>query len=363
MKIMQVNYKMDVGGIESFLMNVYRNIDRKNYEFIFLTYYDKHFDFEEEINNLGGRIIRISNPRNVSVVKHIKELLKIFKAERPDVVHCHTYFNSAYVMLAAYLSGIKTRITHSHTTYALREKNIIKKIKWTFSRLLIRLFATDKVACSNEAGQALFGNIKYKIISNGINLEKYFFNKSLREKFRNEWKAFPDTLVIGHVGRIDVPKNHKFLIEIFSSLVNEHDNCKLVMVGTGPLEDQIKGMVKEKNLEDKIIFLGNRSDVNEILNGFDIFVFPSIFEGLPVSLVEAQANGINCLISDVVTKDVAITDLIHYLSLEVSSNDWATKISNFSVKRKNTKKELLSSCYSIESTVKSLVELYTDKNN
>ena len=135
------------------------------------------------------------------------------------------------------------------------------------------------------------------------------------------------------------------------------------MVGTGPLEDQIKGMVKEKNLEDKIIFLGNRSDVDEILNGFDIFVFPSIFEGLPVSLVEAQANGINCLISDVVTKDVAITDLIHYLSLEDSSNDWATKISNFSVKRKNTKKELLSSCYSIESTVKSLVELYTDKNN
>ena len=358
MKIMQVNYKMDVGGIESFLMNVYRNIDRQNYEFIFLTYYDKPFDYEEEIINLGGRIIRISNPKNISVVKHIKEILKVLKEEHPDVVHCHTYFNSAYVLFAAYLSGIKVRITHSHTAYALGKKNILKKIKWSFSRLLIFLFATDKVACSNEAGRALFGNTKYKISSNGINLRKYFFDKSLREQFRNEWRCSPDALVIGHVGRMDIPKNHKFLIEIFSCLVKDNNNCKLVMVGTGPLEEQIKNLAKEKNLQNKIIFLGNRLDVNEILNVFDIFVFPSIFEGLPVSLIEAQANGINCLISDTISREVAITDCIHYFSLESSNNNWATEINNISVERKNTKKQLLSSCYSIETTVKNLVSLY-----
>lgn len=362
MKILQVNYKMDIGGIESFLINLYSNIDRKEYEFIFLTYYNKNFDFEDEIIKLGGKLIKISNPNNVSVFRHIKEIYSVIKNENIDVVHCHTYFDSAYVMIAAKIAKVNIRIVHSHTTFALRKVNILKRIKWAISRLLINFISTKKLACSKEAGEALFKNSKFEIIPNGINFEKFYYNETIRKKYRDELDIKADELVIGHVGRFDIPKNHKFLIEILDEIVNINKKVKLVLVGSGNLENEIKKQVKQKKLSKHVLFLGNRSDVSNLLNCFDIFVFPSIYEGLPVSLVEVQANGLPSLVSSNVSKEIYLSECIEFFSIYNNPKSWAEKILSMNISRIDTKNIMLNSNYSINNTIKKLTLIYRNES-
>ena len=358
MKVLQVNYKMDIGGIESFLMNLYRNINPNEIEFIFLTYSNKKFDFEDEIKRMGGKIIRISDPSKVSIIRHIKELYITIKKEKVDVVHCHTYFDSAYVMFAAYLANVKIRITHSHTTFGLDKVNFFKSLKWFISRKMIKKYSTNTVACSKLAGKALFNDSDFIVIPNGIELEKYFFNDKSRKKYRKDFGIKDTTLVIGHVGRFDIPKNHKFLLEILSEIVKVNNNVKLILVGSGKLENEIKSIAKEKRLSEYIIFLGNRNDVYDIINCFDIFVFPSLYEGFPVTLVETQANGLKSLVSSNITSEVKITKCIEFYSLEKSAKAWANKILNSNKVRINTKSSMTSSNYSIEKSIKNLINLY-----
>lgn len=354
MKILYVNNTMNIGGIESFLMNVLRNIDHKKYEITFLTYNDFKYDFEDEILKLGSKIIRISNPNKVSTLKHIKELYKIIKKEHPDIIHCNTHLNSGYVLLAAKMAKIKTRICHSHSTAPA----LANKIKLHIGRILINIFASQKIACSTEAGEALFGKTKFEIITNGIELKKYKYNDEIRNQYRKQLNIKDNELVIGHVGRLDTPKNHKYLLQIFNEVLKDKTNSKLILVGTGPLEKEIQKQAKQLKIEDKILFLGNRNDVNLLLNTFDIFVFPSIFEGLPVSLVEAQANGLQILSSKNVSKEIDITSTINFLSIDESPKVWANIILKTNLKRNNTEKELLNSNYSIQSTIKNLINIY-----
>lgn len=363
MKIMQVNYKMDIGGIESFLMNVYRNIDREKHEFIFLTYYPHIFDYEKEILKLNGKIIKISTPNSLNIIKHIKEIYNTIKQEKIDIVHCHTYFDSAYVMIAAKLAKVKIRIVHSHTTYGLNKTGILKKIKWFLSRFIINSLSTHQLACSTEAGKALYGKKKFSIIENGIKIEKFNYNEKHRNSYRKEWKIKNEDFVIGHIGRFDVPKNHKFLIEIYEEIYKINKNSKLILVGSGKLEDEIKKIVNEKKLTKNVIFLGNRNDINEILNAFDIFVFPSLYEGLPVTLVETQANGLKCLISDRISKEIKLTECIKFLSIDKSAREWAETIVNMNIKRINNNKALENSVYNIDNTIKKINKIYNGENN
>lgn len=358
MKILYVNNTMNIGGIESFLMNILRNIEKEKNEIIFLTYNEETFDYEEEIKKLGSRIIRISNPNDISILEHIKQLTNVMKEEKPDVVHCHTHFNSAYVMLAAYRAHIKKRICHSHSTYALLETSKVKKVKWIISRMMMRLFATDQIACSKEAGVALYGNTSFKKITNGIDMKNYQYDKKIRAKYRKEWKIDDKTVVIGHVGRLDYPKNHQFLIKIYKEYAKENPNSLLVLVGDGPLKKEIKKIVKKNKLQEKVMMLGNRNDVSKLLNAFDLFLFPSIYEGLPMSLVEIQANGIPALISDSISSEIKLTPCIEFLSIKQNEKTWAKKLASTSVKRIDTKKIMKDSEYSIESTIHELLKIY-----
>lgn len=358
MKILQVNYKMDIGGIESFLMNVYRNIDRSKYQFVFLTYFDKTFDFEEEIESLGGKVVRISNPNDISIIKHVKEIYHVIRKEKIEAVHCHTYFNAAYVVLAAFLAKVKIRVVHSHTTLALTKSSFSKKVKWGVSRMMIRLFSTHRLACSQEAGKALYKNMDFKVISNGIDFSKFFYSEEKRKEGRSSLNIPESTFVLGHVGRLDTPKNHIFLIDILEEIVKKQKDALLLLVGTGPLEKELKDIVKKKGLEKKVLFLGNRKDVGKYLCIFDLFVFPSLYEGLPVSLVEVQANGLPALISDVISKEIQLTACIHYFSLEKSASIWADEILKMNVKRVDTIDALQQSDYSIHKTVSVLTQIF-----
>ena len=357
MKIMHVNNTLNIGGIEKFLLNVSKNIDLKKYEFVFLTYNDFKYDLEDEFTKLGCRIYRIDNPNKVSKIKHIKQIYNVIKKEKIDVIHTHTYFNSIYVMIASILAKVNTRIVHSHTAFALNDNSISKRI----ARKMLNVFATEKIACSKDAGYALFGkNSNFQIISNGIDFNKFYFNEQIRNKIRKQYNINDNELLIGHVGRFDTPKNHKFLIKIFSEIIKQNKNYKLMLVGSGPLENNIKEISKE--FADKIIFLGNREDVNDIINAFDIIVFPSVFEGIPLTLIEAQVNGIPIIASTNVSTDVKLTDRVEFYSLNNNPKLWANKVIKYNKQRVDTKQKMLKSDYSINKVVKKLEKIYGDNH-
>ena len=226
------------------------------------------------------------------------------------------------------------------------------------ARVLIKLNATDKLACSTEAGLALYKNNDFKIITNGIDLKKFYFKEEMRKKYRQELKLREEDIIVGHIGRFDTPKNHKFLVEIMSELVKIDKRYKLILVGSGNLQQEIEDLVKKENLSDNVIFLGNRSDVFHLLNSFDVFDFPSIFEWLPVTLVEVKANCLRSLISSNISKEIKLSECIEFYSLEKGSKKWAQKILNMEKQRIDTKKTLEKSSYSIEKTIEDLEKIY-----
>lgn len=356
MKIVEVVGSLNIGGIETLLVNICKNVDLKNNEIIFITYYDMHFDYEDTLKELGVKIYKIPNYNNMNSINQIKSIYKILKKERPSVVHAHTYFNSLMAMIAAVLAKVKVRVVHAHTAFIKKEKLAYKIV-----RLLFSILCTKKLACSKEAGKVLFGN-KFEIISNGIDFNKFYYNENLRKKYRRDFNIKDNEIVIGHVGRIDTPKNHKFLLDIFNEILKTNNNYKLMLVGEGPLLDEIKTKAKELNIEDKIIFTLNRSDVSSLINAFDIVVFPSIYEGLPISLVEAQVNGLNILVSNNVSLEIKLSSSIHFYSLEEGTIKWADKIIKMDKNRIDTKEDMLKSGYDIKMVVAKLMEIYGDQN-
>lgn len=355
-KIMHVNYTMNIGGIESFIMNMIRNTTMKPEWIVVLTYADTPFDYEEELVHRGIKIVRITNPHHISVLQHVRELHTVIASESIDAIHAHTYFDSAFVMATAWMSGVKVRITHSHTAMAHLEERFAKKLKWTFARILLDLFATHKLACSEVAGRALFGSQKFTVVPNGINLSQFAYRTATRNALRKKLGIPDNVFVIGHVGRLDTPKNHVFLIDIFKSFLRTNSDSKLVLVGSGKLKGAIEEKIASLELKNQVMLLGDRSDVKDLLNVFDYFVFPSIYEGLPVSLVEAQANGLTVLVSDTVSPEIKVSDAVQFLSLKETAEEWASHIQIGAPRIATTSNDRLKK-YDIQSTVH-LIEGY-----
>ena len=269
------------GGVESVVMNYYRNIDRDKIQFHFLCDEDSTDIPYDEIEKLGGKVIVI--PPYQKLFKYQKELYKIFKENNYKIVHSHINALSVFPLRIAKKAGVPIRIAHSHSTSNKKEwkKNILKMILRPFSKL----YANNYFACTEYAGKWLFGKKvverkELNVINNAIDLKKFEFNENTREDLRKELGIKEDVLVIGHVGRFMKQKNHEFLIDVFEKAIKQDDNIYLILVGQGPLEDKIKEMAKEKGIEYKILFLGQRNDVNKLYQAMDIFVLPSLYEGL-----------------------------------------------------------------------------------
>ena len=269
------------GGVESVVMNYYRNIDRNKIQFHFLCDEDSTDIPYEEIEKLGGKVIVI--PPYQKLFKYQKELYRIFKENNYKIVHSHINALSVFPLRIAKKAKIPVRIAHSHSTSNKKEwkKNILKMIL----RPLSKLYANNYFACTEYAGKWLFGKKvverkELNVINNAIDLKKFEFNENTREDLRKELGIKEDVLVIGHVGRFMKQKNHEFLIDVFEKAIKQDDNIYLILVGQGPLEDKIKEMAKEKGIEYKILFLGQRNDVNKLYQAMDIFVLPSLYEGL-----------------------------------------------------------------------------------
>jgi len=274
---------------------------------------------------------------------------------------------SVFPLYGAKKSGVGVRIAHSHSTTNKKEwkKNLMKNALKPFSKI----YATDYFACSRLAGRWLFGNKAYNrgevhLLNNAIEVDNFLYNEKVRLKKRKELSIKKNTLVIGHIGRFVKQKNHEFLLDIFKEIHEKEPNSILLLAGTGPLLEDIKKKVEELDLTDNVKFLGQRNDANELYQAMDIFLLPSLYEGLPVVGVEAQAAGLLCILSTSMTEETKILSTTKFVSLDQSSKDWAEIIlkeySNFT--RTNTLKEIQKNGFDIKTEAKKLEKKYRELN-
>ena len=338
-RVAQIMGKWLGGGVESVVMNYYRHINREKIQFDFICDNDSTDIPYEEIEKLGGKVILI--PPYQKIIKYHKELKKVLKDGKYKIVHSHINTLSVFSLFAAKCAGVPVRIAHSHSTTNKKEKkkNLLKQVLRPFSKV----FATDYMCCSELAGRWLFGNKEYDkgnvyLLNNAIDLDQFKYNEQIRKEKRKELGIDDDTLVIGHVGRFVEQKNHRFLIDIFHEVHKQKENSILLLAGQGPLMEEMKEKVKILGIEDSVKFLGQRNDINELYQAFDVFCLPSLYEGLPVVGVEAQASGLLCFFSEDMTKETKALESTEFMPLSQSTEKWADKIlksiDNF--KRKDT---------------------------
>lgn len=368
MKILHYVAIMNRGGEETFIMNVMRKINLNYYHFDFLCSLEESGDYDEEIKKLGGKVLTYKASTIKSPLKQIDNLWRLCKMLRSlkgeyDVFHIHTQhaMDSCRDVIAAKIAGIPKIIVHSHstnTTYHIKAHKIFRN--------LLNLFDINKLACSKEAGEWLFGkNAQFEIITNGIDTEKFMFSSISNEKIR-EKLGLDDSFVIGHVGNYTTPKNHKFIIDIFNEYLKLDNNAKLILVGNGYRQMYYEEYVKNLGIEEKVMFLGGRDDVNVLMNAFNIFVFPSLYEGLGIVLIEAQANGLRCIISNNIPNEVIITNNIVRMSLDKPAYEWANQIFDYKdeiIDRKYCNYVVNQSKFDINESVEKLAEIYKWNND
>lgn len=365
-RILHVTGAMNVGGTETMLVNLYRKINN-DIKFDFISYSDKEAYYDKEIESLGGRVIRLSPPNERGFFKAIKDIREVIKEDGPyDAVHTHMLFNCGIAMIAAYLSGVKVRVSHAHTT-SDDSTSIIRKIYIVFMRSIIKLFSTDFCACSNAAGKYLFGssissNKRYKIIPNYIDYEK-FINCTDINSVRKEFGIREDEFVVCNIGRFITAKNHEFLIDVANEMIKKNNKVKFILVGVGDLKKDIQNKVKSLELEDNIFFTGIRKDIPAILNNSDLFILPSIYEGLGLVLLEAQASNIPCLVSEAIQPEVNLgVDLVKKLNLSDGPKVWADEAIELMNKKKEENINIINAVkskkYDLNSILESLLSIY-----
>ena len=355
---------MDRAGIETMLMNYYRHIDRSKIQFDFLCNKTKPGAYDEEIKNLGGNIYHSPGLNPLKFFRYKKFMLNLFK-ENPDIkiMHSHNGELAYQSLYGAYKYGIKTRICHAHNTKI--EPNLKKPLKLLYKTQLKKV-ANYYWGCGTDAVRFYFGeqvvqDKNYMILHNAIEVDRFIYNESVRNKIRSELNL-EGKFVIGHVGRFMEQKNHEFILDLFKELVNKEPNAILLLIGDGELEDKMKQKAKDLGISNNVRFLENINNVNEMYQAMDVFILPSLFEGLPVVGIEAQASGLKCILSDTITKEVAITDNVKFLNLKSDSlKKWVDEIINTSnYNRKNMKQDIINAGYSIYDEAKKLQEIYLE---
>lgn len=333
-KIVHVLGAMDIGGVESWLMTIVRNADKEQYIHEFIVHRDKKAYFDDEIRALGTKKYVCSTDNMATYPFRLYNLLRQIK---PDVVHSHVHSFSGLVLMIAAMAGVKIRISHSHSDTRFIEstsKNIVRESYLKLMRSLIKTYSTSNIAVSEKAAISLYGedwqaDSKSKIIYCGVDYNRFKNVKCLND-YRDELSIPKDAIVIGHVGRIEKPKNHVFMIELIKALREKSDKYYLVLVGDGSLRESVENLTKENGVDPYVKFMGTRLDIPEIMSClFDIFIFPSLWEGLPLTLVEAQFATLPCLVSDMVTEECKIRNCLY---LPLVNEIWVKEISNLIVK-------------------------------
>lgn len=331
-RILHCVERMDLGGLETMIMNLYRSIDKDEIQFDFLTLSSKEGYYDREIAELGGNIYRMQTTRK-SWLKNKRELNNFFINTNYKVIHFHvSSLSNMSPLVSAKHNGINIRIMHVHSMGILSKNKMFHKVMHYKNFNQLKKITTLRFACSKSAGDWAYSkngkhSLDYTIIKNSIDSKKYKFDQVKRQEVRAKL-GIKDELVIGHIGRFHPVKNHKFLIDTFFEIKKTEKNAKLLLIGEGILKQQLEEQVRELKLTDDVLFLGLTDDVASYLQAIDLVLFPSIFEGLGLSLIEAQAASVPCLISDSIPEDVIITHYVKVLSLHEDISLWSAEAIN-----------------------------------
>lgn len=355
-RIAQMMTDMNYGGVEMVIMNYYRHIDKKRYQFDFYALEGSSVPQREEIEAMGGRVFVV--PRYTQLPNYEKALMRHFKEEQYQIVHSNMNTLSVLSLYAAKKAGIPNRIVHNHSTAGKGEmkKNIMKYMLRPFAKV----YPTKLVACSKYAGEWIYGkNADFTVFNNAIEVERFAYNPEIRKSMRKEL-GFDGKFVVGNVGRFCYQKNHDKLIDIFVEIKKRKSNAVLLLVGEGELESEVKDKVKHLGLDKDVFFLGKRNDTNRIYQAMDVFVLPSRYEGLPVVGVEAQAAGLPCIFSDIVTEETKILPSSMFIPVEATDKSWAdTTIKTVNkYKRKDVSLEIRKAGFDIEEQAGKMMEMY-----
>lgn len=365
-RILHILHSMNRGGAENALVNYYRNIDREKVLFDFLLTDPNKCLFEDEVIALGGRVYRVSPLRMSNPFKYIKEV-KAFFSEHNEykIVHSHTSSKSFFPLYAAKKAGVPVRCSHSHNSKT--ESGLTGIIRDALKPLL-KLVATDWLSCGEQAAEWLYGEKAAKsgkviVFKNVIETERFRFDPSKRKEYRDKFSLGDDTILLGHTARFNTQKNHLFDIDLLTSLKNKGLKVKLMLVGDGELKTDIVKKAQAMNVIDDIIFTGIVPNVYDYEQAFDVFILPSLYEGLPLSIIEAQVSGLPCVTTKAtVSYECSVTDLVSYLSLEAGADVWADKIIEMtSIPRRDRWEEVAKAGYDAKTSAKILERFYIQR--
>lgn len=345
------------------IMNYYRQMDRSKIQFDFMVHRLEEGHYDQEIIALGGHIYRMPQIKPGNYRSYFRQLDDFFEShDYYNVVHSHINENSSFILKAAKKAGVHCRITHSH----LSDLGLDIKLPFRlYARLSMKNNPNCYFACSKKAGQWLFGKQmsdsgKVVVLNNAVNVDEFTYNQAVRDEIRQELFA-GDRLVIGHIGRFNEQKNHDFLIDVFKSVHEKKPNSMLVLAGEGYLRDNIEKKVKKLGLTEHVTFLGVRNDISKLLQGIDLFLFPSLFEGLPVVLIEAQAAGLQCIVSDSITTEADVTGRLQFISLKESAKQWSDRIVSANYERVDVSETLRKNGYDTTTMAKWLSDYYMNQ--
>lgn len=332
-RVLHVTTVFQAAGIESFIMNMYRHIDRNKVQFDFMVMRTENEFYDDEIKELGGKKYTIQeNGKNtlIRVINESRALYQFLKENPYDIVHVHyTTPLRALYLKAIRKAGVKTRIYHSHSA-EVSGKNFAKRLVYLYLKRRITDWATDYFACSNAAAEWMFSKSvmnsgKVKVIYNGIDINRFKLNEDTRQEIR-EQHALQNSFVMIHTGRFFEQKNHTFILKVFEEVQKRCHKAKLMLLGTGDLFEEIKQKVDNENLSEDVVSLGVQSNVECFLCAADCYIMPSLYEGLPVAAVEAQCSGLPCVFSTNITREVALTTHTSFLDLNQPIEEWANAV-------------------------------------
>lgn len=360
-RILHVVGAMNRGGTETMLMNIYRNLNHEHVQFDFISFSQKEAHYDKEIKKLGGRIIRLTKTNSV------KQIYAAIKQNGPYVaVHGHTLFHCGLASMAAKLAGIKVRVSHAHTT-SDDNKGYLKKAYIYLMRVMINTFSTHLLACSRGAGEYLFGEKRlleknYTYFPNVIDYEQFLSTSEVdMKKFKVE-AGLGTHIVLGHIGTFKAVKNHMFLLKVMEKVCKDF-SVKLLLVGDGELKKPLQKKVEEMGLVNRVHFLGTREDIPTILSSMDVFIFPSLSEGLGLVLLEAQASGVPCIVSEAIQPEADLNiGLVTRLTLDDGPQVWANKAIEIGAKKEHSVKKIVGAFeknnYSINNGISTLMHIY-----
>ena len=362
-RVLHILQRMEAGGTQALLMNIYRKIDRTKVQFDFLVVYKEKQFYDDEIEKMGGHVYKLSFREDLNLPKFQKDLAGFFAQHHEyKIVHCHAYTIGYFCLKAAKKAGIPVRIAHSHSNAAVHDVKLPLKL---IMQKLFTIYSTDLFACSEEAGKFAFKGKKFGIVQNAIDSQKFIADANIREKIRKALRV-ESKFVVGHVGRMQPEKNHDFLIDVFAEIKKKKSDAELILVGTGPLEEKVKSKVAEKGLSDCVHFLGNRKDMNRIYQAMDVFVFPSLFEGLGIVAIEAQAAGVPIVCSEGLPPETDITPIYRKLLLSDGEEKWANaalEMAQNPSAHTNMQKYVIDAGFDMDATAKYMESYYLRKYN